>query len=138
MPDNPATVALEEFRERYECVFDAHGRPDLLAAVKAVRDVPLLLKALEAALKHHQPVQVHGTAEDSKGNVTCGHGPDYDGDAHYEGDDGLWYCESLPGPVACSGCPGSPDGEYADWPCDEYKAILAALTGKEAPDDRVR
>jgi hypothetical protein len=105
---------------------------DAAFIIAARTDVPRLLKALEAALGFHQPVQLHGMAfSPSRGTPRCGHGPDYDGDAHYEGDDGLWYCESLPGPVACSGCPGSPDGEYADWPCPEYEEILAALTGKE-------
>jgi hypothetical protein len=130
MRDNPASAALAKFRERYECVFGAHGRPDLLAAVTVVRDQPRLLKALEAALKFHEPRQLHKLAFNPDGTPRCGHDPDSDPDAHYEGDDGLWYCEDLPAGVACSGCPESPDGEYADWPCDEYKAILAALTGK--------
>jgi hypothetical protein len=99
-----------------------------------VGKVPRLLKAVEAALKFHEPRQLHELAFDPRGNPRCGHDPDTDPDAHYEGDDdGELYCESLPDGVACSGCPESPDGEYADWPCDEYTAILAALTGKEAP-----
>jgi hypothetical protein len=142
MADNPASAALEEIGAQLEAAalaFPASGIDPARAATAAGTLHGNALKALagvEAALKHHQPVQLHGEAEDSKGNATCGHGQDYDGDAHYEGDDGLWYCESLPGPVACSGCPGSPDGEYADWPCAEYNAILAALTGKETPDGR--
>lgn len=134
MADNPASASLAEFRERYECVFGAHGRPDLLAAVKAVRDQPRLLKALEAALKFHEPCQLHELAFNPDGTPRCGHDPETDPDAHYEGDDdGELYCESLPDGVACRRCPESPDGEYSDWPCAEYKAILAALTGKEVP-----
>jgi putative transposase len=141
VPDD-APAALARLREEATAI--ASGLVPSLDARQAYAAGALhacALKAFdaaEAALRFHQPVQLHGLAEDFKGNVTCGHGPDYDGDAHYEGDGGEWYCESLPGPVACSGCPGSPDGEYADWPCDEYKAILAALTrsGTQAPSFR--
>lgn len=104
---------------------------DAAFIVAARTDVPRLLKALEKALSFHQPCQLHELAFNPNGTPRCGHDPDTDPDAHYEGDDGEWYCESLPDGVACSGCPESPDGEYSDWPCDEYKAILAALTGKE-------
>jgi hypothetical protein len=125
-------VLMEEIRERgYEN--GAHGVQAARLSDAAAIDVPRLLKALEKALSFHQPRQLHELAFNPNGTPRCGHDPDTDPDEHYEGDDdGEWYCESLPGGVACSGEPGSPDGEYADWPCDEYKAILAALTGKEA------
>jgi hypothetical protein len=89
--------------------------------------------AAEAGLSFHRPRQLHELAFNPNGTPRCGHDPNSDPDEHYEGDDdGEWYCESLPDGVTCSGEPGSPDGEYADWPCDEYKAILAALTGEGA------
>lgn len=110
--------------------------PDAEFIAGAREDVPQLLAAVDAALKFHQPRQLHELAFNPDGTPRCGHDPDSDPDAHYEGDDGLWYCESLPDGVTCSGCPESPDGEYADWPCDEYRAILAALTGKEADGGR--
>jgi hypothetical protein len=134
VPDNPLSAALEEIRKRNEDRIRFYRLTEYTVEHDVAEgDVRRLLKALEAALKHHQPVQLHELAFDPRGNPRCTHDPDTDPDEHYEGDDGEWYCKSLPAGTACSGCPGSPDGEYADWPCPEYEAILAALTGKEAP-----
>jgi hypothetical protein len=135
MPDD-AAAALARLRDEATAI--ASGLVPSLDARQAFAAGALhscTLKAFgaaEAALKFHLPVQLHGMAEDFKGNVTCGHGPDYDGDEHYEGDDGLWYCKGKPTVVICSTCLGD-GGDGAIFPCDEYKAILAALTGKEAP-----
>jgi hypothetical protein len=181
VPDNPASAALEEIREREQAAtrgpwwFDEddlmwrlhgvhavmppfmegfpeqvlnhqilkapkQGTPyaeywpcpaDASFIVAARSDVPRLLKALEAALSFHQPRQLYGMVEDFKGNVICGHGQDYDGDLHFEGDDGLWYCKDKPTVTVCATCCDGPSGDLmAEWECPTYKAILAALTGE--------
>lgn len=128
MADNPMSAALAEIRERHRDIDCA------AVAYLSAGDIPRLLSAVEAALKFHQPRQLYERAFDPKGNPRCGHSTETDPDVHYEGDDGEWYCVDLPGGVACSGCAESPDGEYAEWPCDEYTAILAALTGTGKAD----
>jgi hypothetical protein len=90
--------------------------------------------AIETALEHHRPEQLHDYVTDPfTGKVKCPHDGDYDGDAHYEGLHGEWYCQSLPTVVVCAACcdPADPDLRAA-WPCATYAGILAALTGKEA------
>jgi hypothetical protein len=125
--DLPA--ALEEIRGRYvKATMDA----PLTFRVSA-GDVPRLLAALEAALEHHQPVQLHGMVTNYRGVPVCGHDQEYDGDQHYEGDDGLWYCKSAPTVVICSTCRGD-GGDGVIFPCGEYEAILAALTGRASDD----
>jgi hypothetical protein len=96
-------------------------------------DVRRLLKALEAALKSHRPVQLYGLVMCLNGSPGCAHGPDYDGDAHFEDDDGSWRCRDKPTAVICTACLNE-DGEGVIFPCGEYEAILAALTGKGAAD----
>lgn len=91
------------------------------------------LAAAEAALSRHRPVQLYGVTECFNGSPGCDHGPDYDGDAHFEGDDGLWRCRDKPAVAICPACLNE-DAEGVIFPCDEYKAILAALTGREVPD----
>lgn len=92
--------------------------------------------AVEAALGFHERVSLYGNAatEDEPGN--CPHHPD--SDLHFEGGDGSgeWLCEGKPEGAVCSSCidADGADGEHADWPCPEYEAILAALTGKGAGD----
>jgi hypothetical protein len=130
MPDNPASAALAEIRQLHRDV-DCHA-----VAYMCVGKVPRLLKAVEAALKFHEPRQLHELAFDPRGNPRCGHDPESDPDAHYEGDDGLWYCESLPGDVVCTTYSEEGTWAWVTFPCPEYTAILAALTGKEADGGR--
>jgi hypothetical protein len=104
-----------------------HPDAEFIAAARS--DVPRLLAAVEAALEHHQPVQLHGTVKDCQGYTACGHDEDYDGDLHYEGDDGVWYCKDHPTVTVCSGCIGEA-GASVLWQCPEYRDILAALTGE--------
>ena len=121
MADDPIAAALDRIRHR------ARNSGDL-------SDVTVLLAAVEGVLKHHQPEQLYGMVEDYKGNVVCPHGPDYDGDLHYEDDGGFWYCKALPTVVVCSVCA---DGTASDlreqWPCPTYAGIASALTGTETP-----
>lgn len=105
---------------------------DLEFAAHAREDVPRLVKALEAALSHHDPDQLHGMVEDYKGNIVCPHGSDYDGDLHYEDSEGFWYCKALPTVVVCSSCAdGSASDLREQWPCSTYTGITSALTGTE-------
>lgn len=109
-----------------------------LAAIKAreqARDVPVLVAAVEAVLEHHKPRQLYGMTVSFKGEPLCGHGSDYDGDAHFEADDGIWYCRDKPTVKVCITCADGPDGDsWAEWPCPEYQAITRELTGKGAGD----
>jgi hypothetical protein len=123
--DDPRAV-LAEMAERERLVAMGH--------VRDPQDVPRLLAAVGAALEHHQPVQLHGMVTNYSGVPVCGHGQDYDGDQHFEADDGLWYCKSVSTVVICSGCLGD-GGDGVIFPCGEYEAILAALTGKGKADD---
>jgi hypothetical protein len=93
--------------------------------------VPRLLDAVETTLGHHQPVQLYGTVEDYRGAVICGHDGDYDGDLHFEGDDGLWYCKDKPTVTVCSTCTDDSDSDLrAEWECPTYRDIRAALLGE--------
>ena len=133
MPDDAAATLARLREEMIEAANALLPGLDPKRAFAAGALHACALKAFDsasAALKFHQPRQLHELAFNPDGTPRCGHDPDSDPDAHYEGDDGLWYCESLPDGVACSGCPESPDGEYSDWPCGEYTDILAALTGE--------
>jgi hypothetical protein len=70
----------------------------------------------------HYPLPLYGPAA-NEGNVrACPHDPDSDWDEHFEADNGTWCCTSRPMGVECR-C-GEP------WKCEEYEAILTALTGK--------
>lgn len=91
-----------------------------------------LLAGVEAALNHHERVNLYGNAatEDEPGN--CPHHTD--SDLHFEDGDGSgeWLCEGRPEGAVCSSCVDGEGGERVDWPCPEYQAILTALTGKAA------
>ena len=92
--------------------------------------VPRLLGAVEAALKFHERHPLYGNASTDDEPGACPHDPD--APEHFEDADepGKWLCLAKFEADACSGCTGTPDGEYADWPCPEYEAILAALKGE--------
>lgn len=89
--------------------------------------------ALAKALAHHQPEQLHGMVEDWHGAVVCPHGADYEGDLHYEGEDG-WHCKELPTVIVCASC-SDPDDDTlrATWPC-ATRADIARELGIEAPE----
>lgn len=106
---------------------------DAAFIVAARTDVPRLVAALEAALNYHQPEQLYAMVEDFKGKVVCPHSPDYEGDLHFEADDGEWHCKALPTVVVCSSCAdGSASDLREQWPCPTYTDITSALTGKAA------
>lgn len=94
-----------------------------------------LLGAVEAALEHHKPVQLYDRVEDCRGNIVCGHDGDYDGDLHYEGDYGAWYCKSRPTVTVCACCCDESDPDLrAAWPCPTHRDITRELTGKASDD----
>jgi hypothetical protein len=86
--------------------------------------------ALEAALESHHPEQLHALVEDYHGKVVCPHGGEYDGDLHYEADDG-WHCREMPTVVVCSSCCDPDDDTLrAPWPC-RTRADIARELGVE-------
>jgi hypothetical protein len=124
--DDPVAGCLSEWRTIIDGINGlATERTPISTAV------PRLLKAVEAALEHHQPVQLYGTVEDYRGKITCGHDADYDGDAHFEGDDGVWYCKGKPTVAVCSSCCDEGNADLrAQWRCPTYRDIARELTGK--------
>jgi hypothetical protein len=93
------------------------------------------LAAVDKVLALHRPRQLYGLAETMHGRQLCAHDPDYDGDAHFEGDDGLWYCKDKPTVKVCASCADGTDGDsWAEWPCATYSAVLAGLTGEAVGD----
>jgi hypothetical protein len=88
--------------------------------------------ALAKTLAHHQPEQLHGLVEDYYGKVACPHGAEYDGDQHYEADDG-WHCKALPTVIVCATCTDPEDDTLLSaWPCQTW-AVIAGELGIEAP-----
>lgn len=90
------------------------------------------MKAVEAALRCHECVNLYGNAATEGEPGNCPHHPD--SDLHFEDGDGSgeWLCEGRPEGAVCTTCVDGEGGERIDWPCPEYEAILAALTGKAA------
>lgn len=43
---------------------------------------------------------------------------------------GEWLCEGKPEGAVCETCIDGEGGERVEWPCEEYRDLLAALTGK--------
>jgi len=93
------------------------------------------LAGVEAALSFHERIGLYGNASTEEEPGNCPHHPD--SDLHFEDGDGSgeWLCEGRPEGAVCSTCVDGEGGERVDWPCPEYEAILAALTGKAAGDD---
>jgi hypothetical protein len=129
MADDPVTECLAAWRTLIEGINGlATERTPISTAV------PRLLAAVDAVLEHHRPVQLYDRVEDYRGKITCGHDRDYDGDLHYEGDDGLWYCRTRPTVTVCACCSDEADADLrAEWPCPTYAGIARELTG-EASD----
>jgi len=129
------SAALAEIRERNEWRIGELGLTEAGMAGFPEGHVRLLLAAIEAALKHHQPVPLFGKASAEEDPDACPHDPGEDWDCHFEDpDSGEWLCEETTAGAVCS-CTESPDGERVPWPCDEVADILAALTGKDKADD---
>ena len=93
---------------------------------------PRLLEAVRKALDHHRPRQLYDLVTGYHGKHLCGHDPDYDGDRHFEGDDGLWYCRDKPTVTVCATCidGGDPD-LFTQWPCPTYRDIARELLGED-------
>lgn len=86
----------------------------------------LLLAAVDAALRHHEPEHFYGNASTEEEPHACPHAPG--AACHFE-DDGEWLCKEKPEGTVCCSC--TEDGLPVAWPCPEYAAILAALGGEK-------
>jgi len=128
--DDPVSAVLAEIRDRNEAWIKKARFTEWTVSRQGEGDIRRLLAALDAVLKRHRPVQLYGMAEDFSGRPACAHGPDYDGDAHYEGDDGIWYCMGEPTVVVCGSCADQSDSDAWVWPCPTYEDIAGALAGK--------
>ena len=131
MADEAAAV-LETLREAVETAAGAL-LPGLdlerLLAAETLHVAALKgLAAAEAALKCHERYPLYGNAATEEEPGNCPHDPD--SGLHFEADDGSgeWLCEGSPEGAICRAHPDA-DGPV-DWPCWEYAAVLAALTGK--------
>lgn len=137
MPDDDtltAEVAFLRFRHRKTalptgepvCDSDRHAWP--CHADRALR-------AVEAALEFHRPLRLYAsldTAGDGDGPCRlCGH--DQEAGCHFEADTGDWLCRCAPQGAVCETC--GPEDSADGWPCAEYEAIAAALTGEDKPGD---
>ena len=124
-PDDPATT-LEEIRR------DAKDETEGLGPTRRAskRDAPRLVAALEAVLGLHQPTPIYGMADDGKKSL-CDHPFGEDTDAHFEGDDGYWYCRDKKTGERCSSCADEDQADlWEEWPCPTYLAITRALNGE--------
>lgn len=137
-PDDKVTAALEEIRQRSERPLGPSAMalpissPAVRGLLESAGDVPRLLAAVDAALKHHQPRQLYQMLTGAPAAPACEHGEDYDGDAHFEADDSYWYCRDKPTIKVCISCTDESDGDlWAEWPCPTYSDISAALLGEE-------
>jgi hypothetical protein len=118
-------------------IFDAPADAEFIATARTF--VPSLLAAIEAVTVLHQPKTLYGLAFGGLNfdKPLCAHDPDSDHDAHFEGDDGLWYCSGMITGRACITCAELEDADlWAKWPCPTCLAITTALTGKEAGDEK--
>lgn len=108
--------------------------PDLQFAAHARTDIPRLLAAVEKACSFHQRFPLYGNASTDDEPGACPHDPDHG--LHFEPaeEPGEWLCQGRHEGAVCSTCTDGPGGERLPWPCDEYAAILAALTGRTVAD----
>ena len=92
------------------------------------------LAAADAALGRHQRLPLYGNAATEEEPGSCPHHPD--SDLHFESGDegGEWLCEGKPEGAVCSTCIDGEGGGRVEWPCSEYAAILAPLTGEGKAD----
>jgi hypothetical protein len=131
MADDELSAALAEIREcQRQAVTEIAPEelaPDGVTEL-AETYAPRLLAALDAALRFHERTALYGNAATDDEPGACPHHPD--SPLHFEDGDGSgeWLCEGKPEGAACSTC--TEDGLPVAFPCAEYSAILAALTGK--------
>lgn len=128
---------LDGIRERWSKVAYVGLKPEVVPEpghqAPWLPDVDHLVKAVEAALRHHEPMPTYAPAEHSDGSPACGH--DADRASHFEADTGEMLCGESPGPPVCAWCEDNLlDPGEAEWPCPVYADITAALAGKEAGD----
>jgi len=134
------SAALAEIRAQLEAAaraFPAGGIDPAQASFAAGTLHGNALKALagvEAAMSFHRRVPLYGNASTGDEPDACPHHPD--SGLHFEDCDGSgeWLCEGKPEGAVCESCTDGEGGERAEWPCGEYTAILAALTGKGNAD----
>lgn len=130
MADDTLSAALAEIRDRNEERIRFHRYTEYTVAHDVAEgDVRRLLAALDAVLAMHRPVRTYGEVNPNPGQW-CAHGPDYDGDRHFEAGDGIWYCKDDPAVTVCSTCTSLDIQGSVFWPCEEYEAITSALTGE--------
>jgi hypothetical protein len=133
MADDILAAELAAIRERNEGRIKA-----MLYTERTVKhhvaegDVRRLLAALHKALSFHRRVPLYGNAATEEELGACPHDPD--SGLHFESGDGDWLCEGKPEGSVCSTCVDGEGGERVEWPCGEYLAILAALTGEGKAD----
>ena len=136
MPDDPSAT-LAGIRERAEQAAPALAvRRGLNSMADSAEDVPRLLAAVEKALELHQPKPLYALAASADYPDLCDHAPDIDTDAHFEADDGLWYCSGKITGQVCRECADEDVADlWAEWPCPTYRAIRTALAGEEDGDE---
>jgi hypothetical protein len=94
-----------------------------------------LVAAVERVLELHQPQPIYGLADNGNGKPLCAHSMDYDGDAHFEGDDGYWYCRDKKEGARCSSCADEENADiWAEWPCPTFLAITTSLSGTDGKE----
>jgi hypothetical protein len=145
VPDDLAST-LAGIKERAKAA--AAMDVDVLAAFSGISvggviaasaiDVSALLAAIEAVLELHQPKPLYGLAFGGLNfdKPLCAHDPDTDHDAHFEGDDGLWYCRGQIAGQACISCAEEDAADlWAEWPCPTHLVITRELTGPQPGKD---
>jgi hypothetical protein len=136
--DDPLSAALAGIRAELEAAalaFPAGGLDPARGALAAGTLHGIALKALAAvgeARSFHRPERLYGNAATEEEPGACPHDPD--SALHFEADDGSgeWLCEGKVEDTVCSSCIDGEGGERVKWPCGEYAAVLAALTGSTA------
>ena len=130
---------LAAIRERWSRVAYVGLKPEVVPEPGRqpswLADIPRLLDGYDALLKLHRLKPNYGLAfSPSTGAPLCGHDPDTDPGAHFEGDDGEWYCRDKVTGQTCRTCADEQNADlWAEWPCVTYHAIAAALAGGEVP-----
>ena len=128
---DPLAAELAKIRDRNEGRIEFYRYTEAVVETDVAEgDVRRLLKALEAALGNHRREPLYGNAATDDEPGACPHDPD--SPLHFEAGDGSgeWLCEGKPEGAVCETCIDGEGGERTDWPCPEYEAILAALTGE--------
>ena len=130
-------IRIMSDEDEWPLALDLKRRPDAEFMAVARTAMPALLAVAEAVLRLHQPKPLYGLAFGGLNNdqPLCSHDPDTDHDAHFEGDDGHWYCRDKITAQVCRSCADEDDADlWAEWPCPTVQAITRELTGKENGD----